>query len=112
MLSGCVLSLLLVCYSVLQLFTSHLPNPPIQPLPMHPYLKWASLGVFVYLSISFPAAYAQFASLISIITAEYRALNDDFIDDVNTYQLPVSKHYVSAHWKLGNTFNIFKRSLR
>ncbi|VDM43930.1 unnamed protein product [Toxocara canis] len=111
MLYGCALSLLLVCYSVVQLFTAHFPYPPVQPSSAHPYLKWACLGVLVYLSITFPAAYAEVASLTSIITAEYRALNDDFADDTNTYQLPVAKHYVSAHWKLGNTFNLFKKSL-
>ncbi|VDK49854.1 unnamed protein product [Anisakis simplex] len=116
MLCGCILSLLLVCFTVVQLFTIHSSASVDQHQQSEHhyqqiYLKWARLCVFVYLSISFPAAYAQIATFTGIISAEYKSLNDDFMEDVNTYQLPVAKHYVSAHWKLGNTFNLYQRSL-
>lgn len=76
------------------------------------YLKWLYFGFFIYVVFSFPAIYAAVSSFISIICAEFRALSDDFVDDVNKYQLPVVKHYVSAHWKMSFAFLRFRRSLR
>uniref|UniRef100_A0A915PRH9 Gustatory receptor n=1 Tax=Setaria digitata TaxID=48799 RepID=A0A915PRH9_9BILA len=75
------------------------------------YLHWLFVGIFVYVAFSYPAIYAEVYSLISIICAEYRALNDDFADDCNTYQLPVIRHYVNAHWNMSQSHALFSRSL-
>lgn len=76
------------------------------------YFHWFFAGIFVYVALSYPPIYAEVYSLISIICAEYRALNDDFANDCNTYQLPVIKHYVSAHWTMLRLHALFGRSLR
>ncbi|VDM97205.1 unnamed protein product [Thelazia callipaeda] len=75
------------------------------------YLQWLSISIFVYVAFTYPAIYAEVCSFISIVCAEYRALNDDFVDDCNTYQLAVIRHYVRAHWKMSQTHALFIRSV-
>lgn len=86
--------------------------PLVLPIVPYDYLKWVGFGVYIYVALSYPAIYAEVSSVVGIVCAEFRALTDDFVDDVNTYQLPVVKHYIAAHWKLLDAFAIFGKSLR
>lgn len=109
-ISGSVISVMMIIYKVLltifcvQSSTVHFNLPR--------YAPWLFLAIFVYVAFSYPAIYAEVCSVVSILCVEFRALSDDFADDVNTYQLPVIKHYVAAHWKIAQSHELFEKSLR
>lgn len=76
------------------------------------YFHWFFVAICVYAAFSYPAIYTEVCCIISIICAEYRSLNDDFASDTNTYQLPVIRHYVTAHRTMLQSQALFRRSLR
>lgn len=104
----------MITYKILQIIANNYSPVVKISLNFHLpyYLHWFFVGIFVYVTISYPAIYVEVYGLISIICAEYRALSDDFANDCNTYQLPVIKHYVTAHWTVSQSHALFDRSLR
>uniref|UniRef100_A0A8R1Y2J6 Uncharacterized protein n=1 Tax=Onchocerca volvulus TaxID=6282 RepID=A0A8R1Y2J6_ONCVO len=110
---GTIISLFMITYKVLQIIAdNYSPSVKISSNFNLPYnFHWLSDGIFIYVTFSYSAIYAEVYSLISIICAEYRALNDDFANDYNTYQLPVIRHYVTAHWTISRSYALFNRSL-
>ncbi|MCP9257563.1 hypothetical protein DINM_000725 [Dirofilaria immitis] len=110
---GTIISLFMIIYKILRLIANN--YSPVIKLSFNfnlPYIfHWLFGGIFIYVAFSYSAIYAEVFSLISIICAEYRALNDDFANDRNTYQLPVIRHYVTAHWTISQSHALFNRSL-
>uniref|UniRef100_A0A0R3RQ32 Gustatory receptor n=1 Tax=Elaeophora elaphi TaxID=1147741 RepID=A0A0R3RQ32_9BILA len=112
---GTFITVFMITYKILRVIANN--YSPIMKIPHdlnfnlpHDF-HWLFVGIFVYVAFSYPAIYAEVYSLISIICAEYRALNDDFANDCNTYQLPVIRHYVTAHWTMSRSHALFGRSL-
>ncbi|CAG9536214.1 unnamed protein product [Cercopithifilaria johnstoni] len=110
---GTIISIFMIAYKIIRIIANN--YSPIVKVPLNfnlpHYFHWLFVGIFVYVAFSYSAIYAEVYSLISIICAEYRALNDDFANDYNTYQLPVIKHYVTAHWTISRSHALFGRSL-
>lgn len=113
-ISGTIISVFMITYKILRIIANN--YSPVVKVPLNfnlpHYFHWLFIGIFVYVAFTYPAIYAEVCSLISIICAEYRALNDDFANDCNTYQLPVIRHYVTAHWTMSRSHALFGRSLR
>ncbi|VIO92221.1 Uncharacterized protein BM_BM17408 [Brugia malayi] len=112
-ISGTIISVFMIIYQILQIIANN--YSPIVKIPLNinlsHYFHWLFVVIFIYVAFSYPAVYTEVYSLISIICAEYRALNDDFANDCNTYQLPVIRHYVAAHWTMSQSHALFGRSL-
>lgn len=65
-----------------------------------------------FLFMCTPIVYSILGSYLLIIVAEYEKLSNDLTTDGNIYQLPVIRHYIGAHMKLGSLFAPLKQILR
>ncbi|KAK0420832.1 hypothetical protein QR680_014915 [Steinernema hermaphroditum] len=101
---GCLIAFLIVVRFGIALFTNLLHSELESPLldySLFPVTFRLSLLISsVFFTLSIPAANSILLSLTGIVIAEFQALASDFSEDVNTFQLAVTKHYISVHWKI------------
>ncbi|TKR78202.1 hypothetical protein L596_019050 [Steinernema carpocapsae] len=111
---GCLAAFLLVFRLGFSLFSdafSYRESPLLDYSFLPIQFRLCLLLSAVFFVFAIPAANSVIFSHIGIVIAEFHSLDCDFSEDINTYQLAVTKHYISLHWKISQLWFFLSRPI-